>query len=108
MIGPAPEFTNSEYFESNPRWRMKPEAPKELKKEFEDYMNSSTSLKKRYPNLKDPYICWDGKYRRSNGGMCWGCDHPAYAPSKNVNPKRACKKCQKQATRSKRPIAKEI
>lgn len=41
-------------------------------------------------------------YRKSNGGMCDGCDHPAYAPSKNVNPKRACKKCQKQATRNKK------
>lgn len=69
MIGPAPEFTNSEYFESKPRWRMKPEAPKELKKEFEDYMNQSTMLKLMYPKLKDPYICWDGIAREKD---TWG------------------------------------
>ena len=69
MIGPAPEFTNSKYFEHDPEWRMKPEAPKELKKEFEDYMNSSTTLKKRYPNFKDPYVCWDGEVRERGS---WG------------------------------------
>ena len=43
-----------------------------------------------------------GLYRKTNKGMCKGCDHPAYAPSKNVNPKRACKKCMKQTTNGKK------
>lgn len=42
-----------------------------------------------------------GLYRKTNKGMCNGCDHPAYAPSKNINPKNACKKCRKQITNGK-------
>ena len=42
-----------------------------------------------------------GIYRKLTKGICDGCDHPAYAPSKNVNPKNACKKCIKEMTKSK-------
>ena len=34
-----------------------------------------------------------GLYRRLRKGICTGCDHPQWAPSKNVNPERACVKC---------------
>lgn len=37
-------------------------------------------------------------YRKINKGKCRYCDHPVYAPSKNVNPKRACVKCRKLDT----------
>lgn len=40
-----------------------------------------------------------GIYRRNPKKMCDGCDHPVYAPSKNVNSKRVCKKCMKCATK---------
>lgn len=38
-------------------------------------------------------------YRKLKKGRCVGCDHPAWCPSKNVNPKRACVKCRKEATK---------
>lgn len=38
-------------------------------------------------------------YRKLKKGRCVGCDHPAWCPSKNVNPKRACIKCRKEATK---------
>ena len=66
MIGQAPKFTDSEYFEAKPKWRMKPEAPDELKKQFEEYMNSSTLLKRMYPKFDDPYVCWDGEVREKS------------------------------------------
>ena len=40
-----------------------------------------------------------GLYRKCNKHICCGCDHPAYAPCKNINPKRACKKCRKNNTK---------
>ena len=40
-----------------------------------------------------------GLYRKGDKGKCRYCDHPVYAPSKNVNPKRACIKCRKNSTR---------
>ena len=43
-----------------------------------------------------------GLYRKLKKGKCTGCDHPQYAPSKNVNPERACVKCWKEATKRKR------
>lgn len=39
-----------------------------------------------------------GLYRKLNKGKCVGCDHPVWAPSKNVNPHRACIKCRKDST----------
>lgn len=62
MIGEAPKFTESKYFESDPTWRLTPEAPDKLKKEFESYMNNSM-IKRMYPNMKNPHYCWDGKIR---------------------------------------------
>ena len=41
-------------------------------------------------------------YRKLDKGRCTGCDHPAWFPSKNVNPKRACIKCRKEATKRQR------
>lgn len=40
-----------------------------------------------------------GRYRKLHKGICDGCDHPAYAPSKNVNPNTACRKCWKNQTK---------
>ena len=37
-------------------------------------------------------------YRKIETHACRGCDYPAYAPSKRINPKNACKKCRKNST----------
>lgn len=39
------------------------------------------------------------EYRKHSKHKCVGCDHPCYAPSKNVNAKRACIKCRKNITK---------
>ena len=43
-------------------------------------------------------------YRKLKKGRYIGCDHPAWCPSKNVNPKRACVKCRKEATKRNKEI----
>ena len=43
-----------------------------------------------------------GLYRKIGKKICIGCDYPQYAPSKNVNPKRACIKCFKNQTKRKK------
>lgn len=45
-----------------------------------------------------------GLYRKIATHACKGCDHPAYAPCKKVNPKNACKKCRKNSTQRKSQI----
>ena len=38
-------------------------------------------------------------YRKHSKHKCVGCDYPIYAPSSNVNAKRACIKCRKDSTK---------
>ena len=41
-------------------------------------------------------------YRKNNKGMCWGCDHPQWCPSKKINGENKCRQCIKNnTTRSK-------
>ena len=42
-----------------------------------------------------------GMYRKLPKKRCIGCDHPSWAPSKRINPDRACTKCIKNATAKK-------
>ena len=39
MIGPAPKFTESEYFASEPFWRLEKGASEEDKRDLEAFMN---------------------------------------------------------------------
>ena len=64
MIGSAPEFTKSEYFENQPVWRLKEGASSELKGEFEKFMNAgnvSKFYKKDHPEMENPYYLWTGE-----------------------------------------------
>jgi len=46
MITNAPDFINSKYLIIDERgWRLKKDAPKELKKEFKEYMESLNMIK---------------------------------------------------------------
>lgn len=46
MIGTTPKFYDSPYFVDEPgNWHLKPGAPKEVVKEFEDYMKSDLNKK---------------------------------------------------------------
>lgn len=40
-----------------------------------------------------------GLYRKINRKECFGCDYPAYHPSKNYNPERKCAQCRKNNTK---------
>lgn len=40
-----------------------------------------------------------GLYRKLHKKICVGCDHPAWCPSKKINPRNACKKCYKNQTK---------
>ena len=40
-----------------------------------------------------------GLYRKLQKNFCIGCDHPAWCPSKKINPKNACKRCMKVNTK---------
>jgi hypothetical protein len=41
MIGPMPEFMNSPFFVEEPdNWHLKPGAPEEVVKEFEEFMKA--------------------------------------------------------------------
>ena len=40
-----------------------------------------------------------GLYRKLQKNLCIGCDHPAWCPSKKINPKNACKRCMKVNTK---------
>lgn len=42
-----------------------------------------------------------GYYRKLPPKICWGCDHPEWAPCKKVDPKTACRKCRKALAKSK-------
>ena len=68
MILSYPEFMRTEYFNGdykNPA--MSADAPKELKDQFEEYYNDPkmedfpSYLRKKYPDIKNPYITWEGK-----------------------------------------------
>lgn len=64
MIGPAPEFTNSEYFVAKPEWHMEAGASDKEKKELEEFMNGGCYpelWKERNPKMKKPYYMWSGK-----------------------------------------------
>ena len=46
MIGKAPKFIDSPYFVPEPgNWHLKPGAPEEVVKEFEEYMKDDKPLK---------------------------------------------------------------
>lgn len=45
-----------------------------------------------------------GLYRKLTKHICNGCDHPAYCPSKKINPKRKCIQCRKNMTIRKKNI----
>ena len=47
-----------------------------------------------------------GLYRKLPKKKCIGCDNPAYAPCRRVDPNRACTKCMKLSTQ--RPQKKRI
>lgn len=67
MTGTMPKFYTSKYFVKEPVWRLKDDAPDELKEEFEEYQNSGTGveyeMRYKYPNMKKPKYCWDGVVR---------------------------------------------
>lgn len=43
-------------------------------------------------------------YKKLPKKRCIGCDYPEWAPSKNINPKKACDKCCKHATKRNKQI----
>ena len=64
MIGPAPEFTDSEYFVVKPEWHLKEGASDADKKALEEFMNGGSYpglWKGRYPEMKKPYYTWSGE-----------------------------------------------
>lgn len=64
MIGPAPEYTKSRYFISEPKWRLADGAPDKLKYEFEKDMNTkelTAVYKKSYPKMENPFYTWQGE-----------------------------------------------
>lgn len=64
MIGPAPEFTDSEYFVVKPEWHMEPGASDEDKRALEKFMNGGDYpklWKRRYPQMRNPYYTWSGE-----------------------------------------------
>ena len=64
MIGPAPSFTESEYFEPDPVWHFRDGASEADKKALEKMMNTrlmASAYKEKYPEMKHPYYAWNGK-----------------------------------------------
>ena len=68
MILSYPEFMRTDYFNrdyKNPA--MSKDAPQRLKDQFEDYYNDPKTedfpsyLRKTHPEIKNPYITWEGK-----------------------------------------------
>lgn len=58
----VPKFMMSEFFyHKGDVQALKPEAPEELKREFEEYYNLECSIEDDYPELSVPYHTWDGK-----------------------------------------------
>lgn len=64
MTGPAPSFTESEYFESKPDWHFREGASEADKKALEKMMNTrlmASAYKESYPKMRHPYYAWTGE-----------------------------------------------
>lgn len=63
MIGCAPEYMNSKYYDVKKRC-LKPGAPEKYKRAFEDDHNNEILEEDRresYPQFKHPYLAWNGE-----------------------------------------------
>ena len=68
MILSYPGFMRTEWFNRDYEHpRLKDGAPKELKEQFENYYNDPKYenwpdyMRKKHPEIKNPYYTWDGK-----------------------------------------------
>lgn len=71
MIGAIPEFMSSEHLKRK-RWidggeleYLDNTAPMEERAEYEEYYNdiySKMQYKDWFPDMKDPYRCWNGEF----------------------------------------------
>ena len=74
MIGSAPQFTKSEFFSSEPSWRLKEQAPQKYKDQLEALMNDEghhALWEALHPDMNDPYYLWNGEVvdrGRADGG----------------------------------------
>ena len=58
----VPDFMDSEYcIVKDGEVALKPEAPEEMKQEFEKYYNLICDIEEDYPEIDVPYHTWDGK-----------------------------------------------
>ncbi len=57
-----PKFMTSEFFYyKGDVQALKPEAPEELKREFEECYNLEYDIEEDYPDIETPYHTWDGR-----------------------------------------------
>lgn len=58
----VPDFMDSEYcIVKDGEVALKPEAPEEMKQEFEKYYNLICDIEEDYPEIDVPYHTWDGR-----------------------------------------------
>jgi len=65
MTRSAPSIVKSKFFVPEPEWHMKEEAPDRMKALFEKQMNDEKNkfiwMLKKYEDMENPYICWNGE-----------------------------------------------
>lgn len=65
MTVEAPSCTRSKWFEPNPVWHIKDDAPNRDKRIFEKQMNKEENRyiwwETKYGKMKQPYMQWNGK-----------------------------------------------
>ena len=61
MIGSAPSFWGTKYFEQKPKFRLTPDAPEEMKKEFEEFFADWDLGQFDHSEMKKPTYIWTGE-----------------------------------------------
>jgi len=61
MIGSAPSFWGTDYFKETPVYHLTPDAPKEMKKEFEEFFSDWDLGQSKHTEMKKPTYVWTGE-----------------------------------------------
>ena len=61
MIGRAPSFWGTKYFKKEPNYHLTPDAPNEMKKEFEEFFADWDLGQRDHKEMKNPTYIWTGQ-----------------------------------------------